>query len=84
LHLPWDREEGGDDEDVIRDMDLVAGDNDYLVVKFACNSFFLISPGTGAKIVILDPFLGSLSMYNNVRDCCVTVGVEEIASTREK
>jgi hypothetical protein len=80
---PWHGEEGGDNEDAVHDMDLVVGVNNYLLVKFVCDSFSLTLtlPGISTKIVILNLFLGLLSVYNNVLDCCITVKAEDIAST---
>jgi hypothetical protein len=58
---------GGDDKDVVCNVDLVTKDNDHpAMVKFACNTFFQTLPRMGTKIVILNPFSGSLSMHCNV------------------
>ena len=37
-------------------------------VEFACDSFSLTSPGVGAEYVLLDPFSGSIEIYDSVLD----------------
>ena len=41
-------------------------DDDFPPVDFPCTSYLLTSPGTGGEYVLLDPFDGSLTVYNNI------------------
>ena len=43
--------------------------NDIIpAVEFACDSYALTSPSIGTGYVVLDPFSGSISMYENILD----------------
>ena len=41
-------------------------------VEFACDSFCLTSPSTGAEYVLLNPFSGSVEVYDNVLDNAIS------------
>ena len=44
-------------------------DNDIIpTVEFACDSYALTSPSIGTGYVLLDPFSGSISVYENILD----------------
>ncbi|KAL9184490.1 hypothetical protein ACHAXT_012460 [Thalassiosira profunda] len=41
-------------------------------VEFACDSFALTSPGTGAEFVLLNPFSGAVEVYDSVLDNAIS------------
>jgi len=51
--------------------------NDPPPVEFACDSFSLTSPGTGGEFVILNPFSGSVEVYESILDNAISPNDDE-------
>ena len=72
-----EHEELGDGLDGAAEGDLFEdGGNDPPPCEFSCDSFALTSPSVGAELVILDPFSGSIVVYDSI--LANALGSEEV------
>lgn len=76
-----DEDDGEEDNDDFDEIDMDHRDHvdargtmefDPPPVEFACDSFSLTSPGTGTEYVLLNPFSGSVEVYDSILDNAIS------------